>query len=107
MPKAQATKKSYQTSYVWAANPLKLHEAITDLERAKRDDPRIEISETTIKEQYLVRKGRLLKLAKPSTAPKNADNSHQDSDLDDDDDESEDTVADSLENKPEVKQIEE
>lgn len=51
--------QKYARTYPWAANHLKLHEAITDLENARKLDSSIVIDEESIKDRYLVRKGAL------------------------------------------------
>lgn len=54
---SKASGKGYKRSYAWAQNPLKLNEAIFDLEREKKLDPSVVIDEVSIKEQYRVRNG--------------------------------------------------
>jgi len=51
------SQSTYARSYPWAVNPVKLIEAITDLENAKKLDPSVVINEDTIKARYIVRKG--------------------------------------------------
>lgn len=73
---------SYSRSYRWAANPIKLGEAITDLEQAKKLDPSVVIDEETIKARYIVRKGIVLDVQAPevpevSNPPVDSEETHE------------------------------
>lgn len=66
------TKPAYKRSYPWAANHLKLAEAIKDLESAKALNPAIVIDEDSIKERYVIRKGALVRQPNEAKAPEGA-----------------------------------
>ncbi|MES2060202.1 MAG: hypothetical protein V4438_04195 [Patescibacteria group bacterium] len=60
----------------WAVNRIKLEQSISALETKKKIDPKIEITEESVKEEYIRRAGKVVEKT-PSAIAKSADDADE------------------------------